>query len=73
MSEVIMTNAQRVRALAIARENGGGHAPCRWAWPNERNCWNGKSARRGPGQAYSGPSKRTVAKRASRRATKRSH
>jgi len=67
-----MTNAQRIRALAIARANGGGHAPLRWCWPDKRNCWSGKSTTRGPGQAYSGPSKRTVAKRAAKRAAKRS-
>lgn len=72
-----MTNAQRVRALAIARENGGGHAPCRWAWPNERNCWRtSQSGKWSPPKTKftaTGPSKRTIAKRAARRAAKRSH
>ena len=68
-----MTNAQRVAALAIAREDDIGHTPLRWIWPNERNCWPTKSTHRGPSQAYSGPSKRTVAKRASRAAKRRAH
>ena len=33
-----MTNQQRARALAIARANGGGHAPLRWVWP-VNNCF----------------------------------
>ena len=33
-----MTNAQRVKALAIGRETKTGHAPLRWVWP-KNNCF----------------------------------
>lgn len=39
----------------------------RWQWPGERNMWNtGKKRARGKMEAYSGPSKRTRAKRAAK-------
>jgi len=49
------------------------HRAWNWQWPTNDNRWSGKSTTRGPSQVYSGPSKRTVAKRAARRAAKRSH
>jgi len=37
------------------------------AWPDEHNCWQTNAKRkRGCSQTYSGPSKRTLAKRAAK-------
>jgi len=57
------------------------HRAWNWQWPNERNCFNTglPAPRRQHANAhktlwsYQGPSKRIVAKRAARRAAKRSH
>jgi len=50
------------------------HRAWNWQWPDEHNRWDtGNGTNRGPSMAYSGPGKRTVAKRAARRAGKRAH
>ena len=43
-----------------------------WQWPNG-NKWPTEAVPRGPSQAYSGPGKRVVARRATRRARRRAH
>jgi len=75
-----MTNAQRIAALAIARESNTGHAPLRWDWPTCNCFYTGLPApkRQHPNAVKCnftpmGPSKHTVARRAARCAAKRSH
>lgn len=43
------------------------HRAWNWQWPNG-NKWPTEAIRRGPSMPYSGPSKRTVARRATRHA-----
>ena len=70
-----MTNAQRIRALAIAREENIGHTPLRWEWPIN-NCfdtglpWPPREPKH-PNAAKcnftpTGPSRRTLTRRAAR-------
>jgi len=37
-----------------------------WQWPDDKGRWQTKAKPRGKAQAYHGPSKRTVAKRAAK-------
>ena len=35
-----MTNAQRVRAVAIGKSLKIGHVPLRWLWPDSKGRWD---------------------------------
>lgn len=42
------------------------HKAHNWKWPEKGNRWNTGSKAKGPSQSYSGPSKRTRARRLTR-------